>query len=352
MAEQKNTAVIPYKEQVDIALRKEKDVIAALLMGSPVKPDKLMASVLVEVDKIPALEKCSVKSVIGSAVEIARMGLEIGGTLGDAFILPYGKKAIPVVGYKGLVNLVMRSGLVKHVDAQAVYENDLFDYELGTDPWVKFRPNLKSRGELLCFYAAAVLASGGKVVEVMTLEQVNSIRDKSSGYQYAKANGITDNPWMTNYAEMGRKTAIRRITKRVPKGAIPLNRAMELEEAMERGEAVDMEAAFDAAAQNAAQGTVTVIRPDGSTVNTETGEITRTEQASGQQATVPNEDLTRAIEWRDALYRVADELHVSREDARAAIEKTGLSVATLIKWTSADFDKAEQAVRAAAGVSF
>ena len=73
MAEQ--TAVIPYKQQVDMALRKEKDVITALLMGSPVKPDKLMASVLVEVDKNPKLERCSVKSVIGSAVEIARAGL-------------------------------------------------------------------------------------------------------------------------------------------------------------------------------------------------------------------------------------------------------------------------------------
>lgn len=233
-------------EQLDVALREEQQVITALLAGSPVKPQKLMASVLVEVDKQPKLRECSIKSVIGSAVEIARMGLEIGGSLGDAWIIPYGKTAQPQVGYKGYINLVLRSGFVRSVDAQAVYENDEFDYGLGSEPFVEFKPCLKgSRGEILCFFAVATMADGVKRIEIMTLEQVIEIRDKySQGYRnavkYAKPGEQPDSPWAKNFAEMGRKTVIRRITKQLPKSAA-LIRADELEEAFNAGEPIDVE---------------------------------------------------------------------------------------------------------------
>lgn len=271
------TEVVPFKAQeLQIALDKQKQAITHLLAGSPVPAQKLMASVLVEIDKNPALTRCTLPSVIGAAIEIARAGLEIGGTLGDAYIVPFRGKAQAVFGYKGFVNLCLRSRLVKSIDAQAVYDNDEFDFNLGTDPWIRFRPCLKgSRGDVLCFFAVGMLPDGAKVIEIMTVEDVNKIRDASQGYQYAVQNAkpgkAPDSPWVSHYAEMGRKTAIRKVIKRLPKSA-SLQRLEDLSDALERGEDQGLDRVIDAEfTEIPTNGTVT--RADGSVADAETGEI-------------------------------------------------------------------------------
>ena len=89
-------------------------------------------------------------SFIGAMMNAAQLGLEPNTTLGQAYLIPYGKQVQFVLGYKGLIDLAYRSGEVAIVRAETVFKNDEFVYELGFEPKLIHRPKLDGgRGCLL-----------------------------------------------------------------------------------------------------------------------------------------------------------------------------------------------------------
>jgi recombinational DNA repair protein RecT len=111
-----------------------------------------------------------------------------------------------IFDYKGLVTLALRNG-AESVFADKVCEFDTFDaYVENGDKKLNHRPNwAKERGTAVCYYS--VCKRNGEVDwEVMTVEEVESIRDRSKA---AKSG-----PWVTDFDEMAKKTVLRRMSKR------------------------------------------------------------------------------------------------------------------------------------------
>lgn len=187
--------------------------------------EKLMRLVTGEVKKTPALAKCSVASVMRCVMEAARLGLQPGGALGQFYIVPYGAEATPIVGYRGLITLARRSGKIRRLEAHVVYEADKFRVRFGTDPGLTHIPSMKAeRGDIVAAYMVVQMEGESIQVEVMTREDIIAIRDRSR----ASKNG----PWVTDFAEMCRKTVVRRGCKYLPmdtEESAPLQRAMELD---------------------------------------------------------------------------------------------------------------------------
>ena len=71
--------------------------------------------------------------------------------LGQAYLIPFKNKGVLEcqfqLGYKGMLDLAYRSGEVSVIQAHTVYENDMFEYELGLDPKLKQIPAKENRGE-------------------------------------------------------------------------------------------------------------------------------------------------------------------------------------------------------------
>lgn len=116
----------------------------------------------------------------------------------------------------GIRKKVRNSGEIATWDVQAVYENDHFEFELGDEPFIRHRPALKDRGELVAVYSVATLKSGEKSRDVMSVDDVNRIRDRSDAWKAHKAGKIKSTPWSTDYAEMAKKTLARRHAKVLP----------------------------------------------------------------------------------------------------------------------------------------
>lgn len=85
--------------------------------------------------------------------------------------IPYNNKGVMEcqfqIGYKGLIDLSYRNPQMQIISAQAVYENDVFEYELGLNPKLEHRPALEDRGEVRLFYGMFKLVNGGYGFEVM-----------------------------------------------------------------------------------------------------------------------------------------------------------------------------------------
>jgi recombination protein RecT len=110
-----------------------------------------------------------------------------------------------IVDYKGLIALARRSGQVAVFRAELVKEHDEFDWSNGV---VTHRINWRAdRGKTDCVYSYVKFNDGSEDFEVMTLEEVKAIK--------ARSRAGTSGPWVTDFDEMAKKTAIRRHSKRL-----------------------------------------------------------------------------------------------------------------------------------------
>ncbi len=184
-------------------------------LPSVITPERFTRMVLSAISANPGLAACEQKSFLGAMMQAAQLGLEPNTPLGQAYIIPYKEKGIPKaqfqIGYKGLIDLAYRSGQVSIIDAQVVYENDEFDYELGLEPKLKHKPALSNRGKPILYYAMFRTKDGGFGFQVMSYEDCQEHAKK-----YSKAYSGGFSPWTSNFDEMAKKTVLKKALKYAP----------------------------------------------------------------------------------------------------------------------------------------
>lgn len=127
-------------------------------------------------------------------------------------------EAIYMPQYQGLVKLITDTGAVTNIYAHPVYKGDIFEVQYGTTTEILHKPCFNTKVENIThFYAVGILKDGSKHFEVLTVEEVNAIRAKSDGYRAFETGKASSSIWNDHYSEMGRKTAIKRLTKYLPK---------------------------------------------------------------------------------------------------------------------------------------
>ena len=183
-------------------------------------PERMLRIALGALRTTPKLMQCTTQTLFGGVVQLAQLGLEPNTPLGHAYLIPFENRQKGVtevqvlIGYKGLIELARRSGQVVSIAAHEVCEKDYFVYEYGLDEKLSHRPAMGDRGEVVSFYAVALLKDGGHAFEVMSAKQVEAIRDEAQNYKFARDKRTT--VWAKHFVEMGRKTVLRRLFKYLP----------------------------------------------------------------------------------------------------------------------------------------
>lgn len=224
------------------ALSAELDRRQALIAESAaslIDPVKMKGVVLSTFTRTPSLWECDPISIARAVVEAAQAGLEPTGSLGGAYLVPFfnsktgRKEAQLIVGYTGLVKLARRSGEVVKVEARVVRQADEFDYGYGLDPYLHHRPALgvseDAANPMTHAYAVVHFRSGDKQFDVMSAAEVLAIKARSKSKD---RNGNATGPWITDEAEMWKKTVLRRLSKLMPL-TIEAQRALDAEDAIE-----------------------------------------------------------------------------------------------------------------------
>jgi recombination protein RecT len=211
----------------------------ALALPSHVTAERLARIALTEVRKNPKLLNCDQVSFMGAIMQCCQLGLEPGGALGHAYLIPFENRAKGIiecqfiVGYRGMIDLARRSGQIVSLSARVVHLGDQFRFCYGLNETIEHVPG-PDAGPMTHVYAVAKLKDGGQQFEVMTRADVEEIRNNSHGYKSAVKYGKKDHPWMTNFEEMARKTVNRRLFKSLPV-SIELSTAVSLDEQADRG---------------------------------------------------------------------------------------------------------------------
>lgn len=162
--------------------------------------------VMTAVQMTPALLDADRRTLFASAMRASQMGLLPDGREGAIVTFKNQAQFMPMVA--GIMKLVRNSGEISTWSVQAVYENDAFDFCLGDEEHITHKPALANRGKLIAVYSIVTMKDGEKSREVMSVEDVNAIR--------ARSRSGNSGPWQTDFAEMAKKTVVRRHSKRLP----------------------------------------------------------------------------------------------------------------------------------------
>jgi recombination protein RecT len=206
-------------------------------------PDRLVRIALTCIRLNPELAVCTPDSFLGSLFVLAQLGLE--PVNGRAYLLPFNnkrkingewksvKEVQAVIGYKGLVDLFYNHPAALSLDMQVVYANDHFDYQFGTDGYIKHTPALKERGESIAYYAVGKTTNGGKVFFVMSKAEVLTHAKKhAKTYDRTKGEFYSSSPWAKEFDAMGLKTVLIQLSKRMPAAVLSpqLRKAIDADE--------------------------------------------------------------------------------------------------------------------------
>ncbi len=149
-------------------------------------------------------------------INVAAIGLSLSPVSKLAYLVPRAKKICLDISCRGYIQLAVDIGSVKWVKAELVKELDVFEYQgMGKEPLHRFNP-FKDRGTTLGAYCVAKTHDEEFIVEMMSIEEIYSIRDRSEAWKSYEKDKSKRNPWVTDESEMIKKTVIKRGYKSWP----------------------------------------------------------------------------------------------------------------------------------------
>jgi recombination protein RecT len=202
-------------------------------LGDPKRASKFIASISSAVATNPTLQECDAGSILSGALVGEALNLSPSPQLGQYYLVPfntknpdgtYSKKAQFQLGYKGYIQLAIRSGQYKKLNVIAIKEGELIKYDpLNEEIEVKLiedeeeRENAKTIG----YYATFELLNGYKKTMYWTKKKMEAHAIKYSK-GYAAKKGYTF--WEKDFDGMAYKTMYRQL---ISKGGAPMSIEMQ-----------------------------------------------------------------------------------------------------------------------------
>lgn len=145
------------------------------------------------------LQKCDPMSVISSAMVAATLDLPIDKNLGYAWIVPYGNHAQFQLGYKGYIQLALRTGQYRAINVIEVYEGQLKKWNPLTEE-LELDFEAKVSDVVIGYAGFFELINGFRKTVYWTKEQIEAHRKRFSKSDFG---------WKNDYDAMAKKTVLK-----------------------------------------------------------------------------------------------------------------------------------------------
>lgn len=162
-----------------------------------------ISSVINTVNSNTDLKTADPQTVLMSAIVAATLDLPIDKNLGFAYIVPYAGKAQFQIGYKGFIQLAMRTSLYKTINATEVYEGELVSKNRLTGVIV-FDESKKMSDKVIGYAAFFQLLNGFEKAYYMTIDQVTN-----HAKRYSKSFSKPEGRWQKDFNAMALKTVLK-----------------------------------------------------------------------------------------------------------------------------------------------
>jgi len=171
------------------------------------------------------LQMCDPKNVVMEALKAASLKLPINKQLGFAWIVPYRDSKtgqyIPTfqLGYKGYIQLCMRTGAYRYINADAVYEGELVKHDKLTGE-IEIDPEQRKSDKKIGYFAFIETLNGFRKTLYMSTEEIIK-----HAQQYSKSYGNKNSVWATDFDAMALKTCLRLLLSKYGVMSVEMQRA-------------------------------------------------------------------------------------------------------------------------------
>ena len=172
------------------------------------------------------LQRAEPNTVISAAIVAATLNLPINNALGFAYIVPFNNSKAGMVeaqfqiGYKGLIQLAMRSGQIKRLVTTEIYANQIISRNPIKGYEFDFDIQPEKHEPAVGYYAYMELVNGFIAEAYMSVEDVQAHAARYS-QTYKKGYGV----WKDNFDEMAKKTVMKQLLSKYAPMSIELQRA-------------------------------------------------------------------------------------------------------------------------------
>jgi recombination protein RecT len=230
------------------ALRAEKTQ-AMVLISLRGKADEYFRNIASAVANNAELQKCDPVTLICGGLQAAQLQLPLGSGLGFAYLIPFknNKKKIYEaqfqLGYKGLIQLAIRSGLFAEINCGEVYEGELSDFNriAGT-----FKLDGERKSDKIVGYFAYFRLNNGDTPEncfskslYMSADEVEKHAKRySQTYSSQYESTRNSSKWTTDFDAMARKTVLKLLLSRYAPMSVEIQKAVASDQAVVREDGV------------------------------------------------------------------------------------------------------------------
>lgn len=289
-----------YQSQITKALPKHLEANA----------DRYTRLALSQYNQNPALSKCTPESIFAAVIIASQLGLELG-VLGQGYIVPYGNQAQFIPGWRGIVDLVHRSGRAA-IWTGAVFEGDEFAFELGSKPFVKHVPMGEDDPEKLI----ATYAIGGikglddfRIIECWTNDRVRK--------HFNKYNKVGQKHYAHKNWEMyARKVVLLQTIKYLP-ASVEVSTLEELDRSYEMGTPQNLNVASAALGSFLPPTIETQALPEANTSDVITANLVTTKPETTTATTAKSASTKQSEPVKKAIQK---EVVVVKPEAKPAVE--------------------------------
>lgn len=199
------------------------------------------------------LQSCNPKMVAIECLKAAILNLPLSRALGFAYVVVYKGKPTFTIGYKGLIQLAMRTGAYKCINAGPVYEGE-FKGRNKLSGEVDISGE-RTSDEAVGYFCYIEMLNGFSKTNYMTKKEA-----EDHGRKFSPA--FNNGPWKTNFDAMATKTVIRSLLSKYGMMTVEMQKAIVMESD-----------AFDAEYQEMANSKMLPDLENGETIDEQTGEV-------------------------------------------------------------------------------
>lgn len=208
-------------------------------LTDPQRASRFIASITSAVSTNPALQDCDAGSILSSALLGESLNLSPSPQLGQYYLVPFAGKSQFILGYKGYLQLAIRSGQYKKINVLAIKEGELINYNpLEEEISVNLIDDeeVRENAPTIGYYAMFEYLNGFKKAMYWSKAKMEAHAIKySKGYQAKK--GYTF--WEKDFDGMAYKTLLRQLISKWGIMSIELQKAYEADITSEQKEATE-----------------------------------------------------------------------------------------------------------------
>lgn len=232
------------KEQPKFSLVVQSDAYQNLInktLGNENRAQNFVAAISSAVATNPTLQECDAGTIISGALLAESLKLAHSPQLGYYYLVPFNdrkagiKKATFQLGYKGYIQLAMRSGQYQSIVVSEIKEGELIHYDpiLETAQFEPIQNDMeREKTPTIGYFASFELINGFKKSLYWSKEKMEQHAMRySAGYRAKK--GYTF--WETNFDAMGKKTMLKQL---LSKWGVMSVEMQDMQVALEKDQAV------------------------------------------------------------------------------------------------------------------